>query len=946
MMKNLEIKRETVNSINPELFFRGSRFCVSLLLVLLIGACGLAMDSEARLERGEQAFESGDYRAAIVDAKEVLRDEPRNIRGRLLLGKASVEVGDGEAAEKELRRAIELGANSSELSVTVAKAMLLQGKFEEIERELDLAEVPAANKIEAAKIRADVLQALSQPAEARELYEFVLESEADNVDAQIGIASSYYAEGDFSQARGILDHIIGNFPNNTKGWMTSGGLNLSTGSFALAEENFRVALRLAVEKEDVTTELRAIGSLAESLFAQRRTEEAEEYVAILVNRAPDSLQTRLLSARVSILNEDWQAALQTLQAILQAVPEHPGAILMIGAAHLQSGNLVQAETYLASLVAASPQNADARHLLAETRLQLKKNDEAEEALMPLLSASSTESRFLSMAARASFGQGDYDQAVAYLRRLVDANPVDVDLRFQLATALLSGNRPAEAEAVLAEIDVEGSDENRYRRDVMSVIATMSSGDAEEGLRSAKLVAEKWPDEFGAHNLLGSIYLSAQEFSSARESLERAAELSPGNTTSQRYLAITDEAENKLESARSRYMSVLEEDPAATWAMFSLARIELNSENAEAAIEWLEKVRAADSTTVPARGILAGIYITNGEYSAAKEIAIEAIAIDDSISQLHSLLGTAQQGLTDYREAVASFRRALQIDQDSVSHRLSLANALRLSGDNASARRTLESGSGDILDDLPLAVAYVGILLDEDNGDDALQVAKRLQPRYPDNPVPHALEAEVHARNENLQMAEASYDRALAIDVVRNHAIRASRIKVELGNKKAGDPLIAYLDRRPLDSEVRLMLAETYQGFGRLGEAVIEYERVTTERPDDAVALNNLAWIYYLEKDSRAEATARRAFDLLPDNAAIADTLGWILVETGSPAEGEEVLRRAVGMSEGRSEIRYHLAVALSRTGNVREAKQTLQEIVGSDEQFSSRADAEQLLATL
>jgi putative PEP-CTERM system TPR-repeat lipoprotein len=946
MLKNLEIRRETVNSPQTMSSSRCSRQCLALLLVLLIGACGLAVDNEARLERGETAFANQDYRAAIVDAKEVLREEPRNIRGRLLLGRASLEIGDGAAAEKELRRAVELGANAPDSYVPIARAMLLQGKFEEVDRELNLADVPAADKIEATGIRADVLMAKSQPAAARKLYESVLKSEADNVDAQLGVASSYFAEGNLSQARSVLDHIIGNYPGDMEGWLTSGSLNLATANYSAAEENFRVALRLAGEREDATAELRAMGALAESLFAQNEQEEAKELVARMLMLAPDSLQARLLGARVSILNEDWKVAQQTLQAILQVVPNHPGAMMMIGATHLQSGNLVQAESYLAALVAASPQNADARHLLAETRLQMRKNDEAQEVLQPLLSGSNTESRFLSMAARASFGQGDFDEAIAYLRRNLEANPTDVDLRFQLATALLSANRPGEVGAVLAEIDVEGSQKNRYRRDVMSVIATISGGDTEQGLESAQLVVEKWPDEFGAHNLLGSIYLSTQDFVSARSSLERAAELSPDNMTSTRYLAATDEAENKLDSARSRYMTVLDEDPAATWAMFALARIDLRSENVAGATEWLEKMRAADATTIPPRGILSGLYASAGNFQAAKDVTLEALALDDSSAELYSLLGRAQQGLTDYREAVASFQRALGIDPSRDAYRLNLANALRLSGDNASARRVLESREGDILDNLPSAVAYVGILLDEGDSDDAMQVAKRLQQRYPDSAVPHALEAEVHARNNNMGMAADSYDRALAIDVIRSHAIRANRIKIELGNKDAGDPLIAYLDRRPLDSEVRLVLAETYQQFGRAGDAVVEYERVVSESPDNAVALNNLAWIYYLEKDERAEATARRAHELLPENAAIADTLGWILVETGSLADGVAVLRRAAELSNGRAEIRYHLAVALDRIDSTREAKRILQDIVSGDEEFTSRADAEQLLATL
>ena len=74
------------------------------LILLLVSGCGLAMNNEDKLDRGEQAFAEGEYRAAIIDAKDVLLNEPDNVRGRALLGRAAVKVGDGPSAEKELRR--------------------------------------------------------------------------------------------------------------------------------------------------------------------------------------------------------------------------------------------------------------------------------------------------------------------------------------------------------------------------------------------------------------------------------------------------------------------------------------------------------------------------------------------------------------------------------------------------------------------------------------------------------------------------------------------------------------------------------------------------------------------------------------------------------------------------------------------------------------------------
>ena len=160
------------------------------------------------------------------------------------------------------------------------------------------------------------------------------------------------------------------------------------------------------------------------------------------------------------------------------------------------------------------------------------------------------------------------------------------------------------------------------------------------------------------------------------------------------------------------------------------------------------------------------------------------------------------------------------------------------------------------------------------------------------------------------------------------------------------PLLDYLEVRPLDNEVRSVLAESYMQTEDLGKSIATYERVASDDPANAVVLNNLAWSYYLADDPRALETAQKAHDAMPDNGAIVDTLGWIMVHQGSVEEGEKLLRRAVEMENGRPEIRYHHAVALARLDEVDQARSILDEILADDTEFASREDAERLRSEL
>jgi len=92
--------------------------------------------------------------------------------------------------------------------------------------------------------------------------------------------------------------------------------------------------------------------------------------------------------------------------------------------------------------------------------------------------------------------------------------------------------------------------------------------------------------------------------------------------------------------------------------------------------------------------------------------------------------------------------------------------------------------------------------------------------------------------------------------------------------------------------------------------------------------------------------ARRAYEIAPANPSVADTLGWILVNTKKVEEGIELLRKAAQVSNGSPEISFHLAHALAAANQRDEARQLLQDTLSDEEDFASREEAEALLSEL
>ena len=104
-------------------------------------------------------------------------------------------------------------------------------------------------------------------------------------------------------------------------------------------------------------------------------------------------------------------------------------------------------------------------------------------------------------------------------------------------------------------------------------------------------------------------------------------------------------------------------------------------------------------------------------------------------------------------------------------------------------------------------------------------------------------------------------------------------------------------------------------------------------------LNNLAWAYFQSRDARAVATAEQAHALNRGDHRIADTLGWILVETGDAKRGLTLLEKAAAADPGNGNIRFHYASALAKTGEKKKARDELRRLLSSGAAFDLRKEA-------
>jgi FimV-like protein len=120
------------------------------------------------------------------------------------------------------------------------------------------------------------------------------------------------------------------------------------------------------------------------------------------------------------------------------------------------------------------------------------------------------------------------------------------------------------------------------------------------------------------------------------------------------------------------------------------------------------------------------------------------------------------------------------------------------------------------------------------------------------------------------------------------------------------------------------------------------EAVVKLTPNNALALNNLAWTYQQLNNPKALETAEKAYSLAGDNPAVLDTLGSILTDKGDSKRAVDLLQKAVTALPDNTDMQLHLAQAQVKSGDKASARKTLEKVSAASKGDAS-AKARELL---
>lgn len=917
----------------------------SLAVLFLATACGeTSLSPDEHVVRAQQARAEGDLRTALIEIKNALQQEPSRPEARRLLGEYNLALGNAVEAEAELLRAQELGSDPDRLRLPLLRASQMQGEHEQVIKATETSEpFTAAQWPDALILRGQALLSEGQQDAARDALKQALQLRPADAEALLGLAWAAWLGQEPAAARSHLQAALESDPQFARAWELQGDIEREAGQLEEAEASYSKAMDAT--KEPFSPRLkRALTKILQQDYAA-----AEQDVQALEKQAVEQPAVNYLRGLMAFNQEEYSDARTAFEDALARDPDYLPAMFYLGTAQYRLENWEQAERYLTRFVRRAPDSPEANRLLALTRLQVGDNERAEQALKAGLANNPEDSATLAMMSNLYLSQGRADEALHHLRQVIALEPESATSRAQLGVALVQEGQREEGFSELEralELEPEGS----ARLELAMILERLRAQEFEQALTLIERLRER-EDVNPAlyYTLKGLAYVGQGKTSAAeavfRDGMQAVPDAKPELVSN---LVVILARDGRLDEARKLASETLDAFPEHLGLLTNTARLSAADGDAEQTEVLLERTVAAHPDALRAVAGLAEFYLNDDRPEQALAVLRDAEARHGQAAEWQRLMAVGLLRTGEREASVEVLKRLRSQQPEAADVYFTLGRVLAELGEVAEARATLEEGLALQPDHLGARLAAVQLLIVENKPGQARNMLEPAQRAEPNNPEVLRQAALIAAAQQRYADASAILERALELQPGdRGFTGALAQAQWREGDHEAAMATMkGWLAEHPGDDALRLLLANAQVERGQNAEAQSNFRQILKSQPDNVLALNNLAWLLREQTPEEALRYAEKAAELAPQAGAVRDTLGVILLQQGAHARAVIELREAVKLSDNAPGIRLNLAKALVAQGEIDAAKAELRQVLQQHPDFRDQDQVQQLLEEL
>lgn len=915
-----------------------------MLIALAVSSCENGEISEyQRIERAQELLDAGDVRAAIVELKIALQRTPTNTEARELLARAYVDVGNGTGAEKEISKAMELGLPRASGETTLMRALALQGNPDLILLESNVVErgMSKSDRGIILSLRGLAFLSKKQPTLAQQAFDKAVAIDPQGVPGLVGKAMVYGMGGNYDAAYGLALRATQIDASSPEAWSALGEFELARGNDAEAEAAFDNAVELT-RYPTLNLAKRALARVRLGEFAA-----AENDLARLKTEGVDHPFVDYVLGVNYFTQGLYAEAEAPFRASYERAPSFRAGEVYLAATHLLQGHVEQALSLVDRAYAKAPQSKTGGLLFIGSFSAHRPELEAvTQALKAALHADPENPTIQRLLAPTLLLEGDTGKRVEYYRALAAVEPDSRRARGMLLTAKLmepQTSGPADPE----DSEVEHAVPDDYQAALFGALQLFKNGDLEEALEEGRELQQKYPDEVDPANLVAACYLRLGQWDRAKVELENARRIAPNDPSATKNLAKVALREGKIEQARGLLEGMLAAYPGDQDGVLLLAKVTAQSGTREDAIRVLERAiqRGPSGPIIVTR--LATEYLRDRRFE-------DVLKTTDHLTSRHfearpallGIRGKAQLGLGDLESAQRSFGLWAEVKPDSAEAHFLYGETLALHGDVDQAREQLERTLELDPKHFAARLGQVKLWAELEQPGKAKEALARIRADFGEAP-------EVLDKEAALALQIGDFGTAVelfyALASIRpSTGVTIGLVKSLWGQReteRAIEVMRDWLSDHGGDLTVQLHLAGAYLALDREKDALRLYRAVVKTHPGHIPALNNLAWLTRNDDLDQAIGYAQQAYVLLPDDPAVLDTLGMLLLKRGEAERGYDLIQQAAVAYPENAELQLHLGQALLQRGLLDQARETLGGMAGKWPESPFTEQARALLAS-
>jgi tetratricopeptide (TPR) repeat protein len=852
----------------------------SLLLALLLGACqtdNIEEKTNRRLKRAQVFQLQGQYNAAILEATKAAQMAPERLDVRIQLAKIYNDLGRYHTTLAWLADL----TNSADPEVILerATAYLALKKYRSAGQLLQSSSA-SYDGPQLSRFHLLVGQSLIGLGRVDEGRQFLQRASAGSmpIPAMLAIAQLDALMENRKNAERIITQLLGEEPENPDVLLLAGKIALYQGRLTSAEKYLTDALyELPITDIMLPERIQTLQMLSRVLTLLGSPHEAIAYNRVLSEKVPGYVETRnAILSNLALIEQGYlDEAEANLLSLLQAGgSDSAGALL--GIVNFLQGDVSEASQLLSAHLDPETANSQALELLVSAKFQLNELNQVLSILGPEAHTRSDNAKLVGLYGLAKLARQDWS-GIAHIEKSLQLEPQNSRLRLALSAFYQQKGNTAQAlrETRLA---YQHDPANQMVQGALLQQLILANKIAETRTITAEMAAAN-SENSGTQAMAGITFLRIEDHEAAWHHLRRAVDLDPESGTAWLALARLALIEQDYDAAATYFgyvTDILPHHAAGYKGLVNTWEAQGKPEQAIAALREIAKSKPDNG--IPS-AVLAEYYLLNEQFDEAQqhiEVALERLAGNSYIDDVATAI---------YAQAARS--------------------ALR-EGDAAKSRDILIQGLSHLPNTPVLLVLLARTHIIDNKQDAALDITNTLETLMPatawelrgDALLSSDSAAALDAYHQAWQLMPSS---DIARKLYRQHAeisaTSAEKFKAQWQIKLPNDPGLLFV------SAIESREPGQHQAATRAYEALLEIE------PNNVSVLNNLAWLYYENKDARALPLAKQAFELDPGNHIVLNTYGMVLIAQDEREQGVEMLRRAKQLAPTSEATKSHLEQA-------------------------------------